>query len=135
LRIEAGGAGNAPAVMDLLAEVSALHGGPPPPWSFLDAGEALTLVVHAGLVLDPSGVDDRPVGYVRTVAQRRAFTADTLRGWFDSQCFQAFEPMEPAARAAMRTEVFGRLDELRRHDGTYDQTFVRLDLLAYRPAA
>ena len=36
-------------------------------------------------------------------------------------------------RDAFIAAVEARLDELRRHDGTYDQTFVRLHVLAHRP--
>lgn len=30
-------------------------------------------------------------------------------------------------------EAVDRVDQLQRHDGSYDQTFVRLDILAQRP--
>jgi len=42
--------------------------------------------------------------------------------------------MPAADHAAFEAEVEVRLDELRRHDGTFDQTYVRLDALARRPA-
>ena len=51
-----------------------------------------------------------------------------------SQCYHGFdEAMSPERRAAFRAEVEARLDDLRRADGSYDQTFVRLDALVYRP--
>ena len=41
-------------------------------------------------------------------------------------------PCRPTHHAAFRAEVEARLDELRRPDGTFDQTYVRLDALATR---
>ena len=55
-------------------------------------------------------------------------------GWLRSQCYQGFEIAMPAEHhAAFRAEVEARLDELARPDGTFDQTFVRLDALAHPP--
>jgi trans-aconitate methyltransferase len=129
-RLEMGGAGNIPVIAPFVESVSLAHGGPPAPWSFPDAGQYLELLEQAGLVVDPDGG-----GYVHTVAQRRPFDRDRLLGWLRSQCYQGFEiDMAPEHHAAFRAEVEGRLDELRRHDGTFDQTYVRLDALARRPA-
>ena len=56
-------------------------------------------------------------------------------GWLESQVLNAYEPsLPPEAYAAFCAEVVSRIDELRRWDGTLDQTWVRLDLLARRPA-
>ena len=125
LRIECGGAGNVPKVREVLDAASAARGGPTGPWTFPDAGAALEL-------LEQAGVDPYADGaFVRTVAQRRAFDEASMLGWLRSQAFQAYEATMPAeARAGFREEVEARLDELRRSDGTLDQTFVRLDLLA-----
>ena len=61
------------------------------------------------------------------------FSRDSLLGWLSSQCVEAFRPALPAdAFDSFRAEMFAAVDRLRRHDGTYDQTFVRLDALAYR---
>ncbi len=71
----------------------------------------------------------------RTVAQRRSFDRESLLGWLHSQCYQGFEiAMPAAAHAGFRAEVEGRLDEMRRPDGTFDQTYVRLHALAFAPA-
>jgi hypothetical protein len=71
---------------------------------------------------------------VRTVAQRRAFDRASLIGWLESQCFQAYEALlAPELHPELRAQVLDRVDEMRRADGTYDQTFVRLDVLAHRP--
>jgi ubiquinone/menaquinone biosynthesis C-methylase UbiE len=127
-RLEMGGAGNIPAMVALLNEVSPAHGGPRAPWSFPDAGRYLELLEDARFVIEPARG-----GYVRTVAQRRAFDRDSLLGWLRSQCYQAFEATMPVDRhAAFRAEVERRLDEVRRHDGTFDQTYVRLDALAHK---
>jgi trans-aconitate methyltransferase len=73
-------------------------------------------------------------GWVRTVAQRRSFTRDELSGWMHSQALNAYEAALPEqAHAAFRAAADDRIDELRRSDGTYDLTFVRLDLLAFKP--
>jgi len=129
-RLEMGGAGNIPVIEPMVESVSLAHGGPPAPWSFPDAGTYMELLERAGFHID--------VGagcYVRTVAQRRPFDRDSLLGWLRSQCYQGFEIDMPAAdHAAFEAEVESRLDELRRHDGTFDQTYVRLDALARRPA-
>jgi trans-aconitate methyltransferase len=128
-RLEMGGAGNIPVIVPLAEEISLAHGGPPAPWSFPDAGCYLELLETAGFVVDPD-----EGGYVRTLAQRRAFDRDSLLSWLRSQCYQGFEiSMAPERRAGFRAEVEGRLDELRRHDGTFDQTYVRLDALSRKP--
>jgi trans-aconitate methyltransferase len=129
-RLEMGGAGNIPVIAPLVGSVSQAHGGPPAPWSFPDPGTYLELLEAAGIGIDPA-----QGSYVRTNAQRRPFDRDRLLGWLRSQCYQAFEITMPAERhAAFEAEVEGRLDELRRHDGSFDQTFVRLDVLARTPA-
>ncbi|MBA2281303.1 MAG: class I SAM-dependent methyltransferase [Acidimicrobiia bacterium] len=130
VRVECGGAGNIPAALALLDDVSAGFGGPSCPWTFATPSAALDWVEQAGL--DP--VSD-PRCFVRGVAQRRAFDETSLLGWLRSQTMHAYEAsLPPAVHADFRAAVEARLPELRRHDGTYDQTWVRLDLLARRPA-
>lgn len=125
-RLECGGAGNVPRVVELLADVSARHGGPLPPWTFADPGRHLEL-------LEAAGLEPTVAGFVRSVAQRRHFTPETLIGWLRSQCFHGFDAaMDDERRRAFRAESEARLDELRRPDGSYDQTFVRIDALVYR---
>lgn len=60
-----------------------------------------------------------------TVAQRRPFDHYSILGWLRSQALQAYG-LGPDFDGA----VEARLDDLRRSDGSFDQTFVRLDLLA-----
>jgi trans-aconitate 2-methyltransferase len=126
-RLEMGGAGNIAPMAATLETISRAHGGPPAPWSFPDAGTYLELLEAAGFEIDPSRGS-----YVNTVAQRRRFDRESLLGWLRSQCYQGFEIDMPVdEHAAFRLEVEARLDELARHDGTFDQTYVRLNALAY----
>jgi trans-aconitate methyltransferase len=128
-RLEMGGAGNIRVISAMVEEVSLAHGGPGAPWSFPDAGTYLDLLEAAGFVIDPTTND-----YVHTVGQRRAFDRESLIGWLHSQCYKGFEVDMPVDQhEPFRAEVESRLDELRRPDGTFDQTYVRLDALAHRP--
>jgi trans-aconitate methyltransferase len=123
LRIECGGGDNVAAPQQLLDDISASLGGPQAPWNFLPAGGALDLLETAGFAL---GGED----WVRTVAQRRAFDRDGVLGWLRSQCENAYLiGLRAEQHEAFRSAVTDRVDELRRADGTYDVTFVRLDLL------
>ena len=128
-RVECGGAGNIPKPLALMDDVSASLGGPTCPWNFADPATALDWLEAAGL----DAVTD-PRAFVRCVGQRRQFDETTLTGWLDSQVLHAYEAWLPeGVHADFRRAVKGRLEELRRADGTYDQTWVRLDLLARRP--
>jgi trans-aconitate methyltransferase len=129
LRIECGGGGNVPTVVREMDAISAAFGGPSAPWNFTDAGTYLELLEAAGFALG----DD---GYVHTVAQRRAFDRESMIGWLQSQAIEAYAIDVPEDRRdAFRTAVVDQVDAFRRHDGTYDQTYVRLDLLARTPVA
>ncbi|HEY0640090.1 MAG TPA: methyltransferase domain-containing protein [Pseudonocardiaceae bacterium] len=125
LRLEAGGGDNIAAVCALLDPIAERYGGPCTPWAFPAAGEYLDLVDAAGF--------DVSDGWVHLVAQRRPFTREELLGWLTSQCLIGYEhPMPAASRAAFRAEVLAAVDRLRRADGTYDVTYVRLDVRAHR---
>lgn len=125
-RFECGGHGNIPASLALMDEVSAGLGGPTSPWNF----------AHANLTLDElekAGFDVR-AGFVRLVAQRRTFDRDGLLGWMRSQVLLAYtSSMDAATATAFTAAVESRVDELVRFDGTFDQTWVRLDALVRRP--
>jgi hypothetical protein len=132
-----GGHGNIGRIVEVVEAISVAHGGRPAPWTFPDAAAYLDLFERAGLDATPAAARraGQPGGYVHTVAQRRPFSRDSLLGWLDSQCVEAFRAGLPAdAFESFRSETFAAVDRLRRADGTYDQTFVRLDALAYRPA-
>lgn len=126
LRIECGGGDNVREIVALLDDVGASIAGSRAvraPWTFLHAGAYLDMVLDVGF--DVTG------GFVRTVAQRRSFDRETVLGWLHSQAIQAYETaLDPNERARLRVAVDDRVDELRRPDGTYDLTFVRLDLRA-----
>jgi ubiquinone/menaquinone biosynthesis C-methylase UbiE len=129
VRVECGGGGNVAAVQALLDEVSSKLGGPVAPWTFADAATAMGWVESAGLDHEAGGR-----GFVHTVAQHRRFDEASLLGWLRSQVYIAYEIGLPVdAHAAFRARCEARLGELRRPDGTHDQTWVRLDLLAQRP--
>jgi ubiquinone/menaquinone biosynthesis C-methylase UbiE len=118
LRVDCGGYGNVARVQALLDDVSNGLGGRIAPWNFIDAATAMERLEAAGFTADS--------GWVRTIAQRRRFSRDELLGWLRSQCYQAYGDGPELAR---RAEL--RLDELRRDDGSFDQTFVRLDFLVW----
>jgi len=126
LRIDCGGGDNVREVIALLDDVAPQFGrAPGVPWTFAGAGAYLDLLLAAGFSLDG--------GFVRTVAQRRPFDRASVIGWLESQTLMAYEDgIEPTARAEFRAAVLDRVDELRRADGSYDITFVRLDVLAFR---
>jgi trans-aconitate methyltransferase len=126
LRIECGGGDNVREVVTFLDRVAAPFGPATAPWTFSGAGAYLDLLLAAGFTVDG--------GWVRTVAQRRPFTRDELRGWLHSQALNAYEAALPEqSHAAFRAAADEQIDELRRADGSYDLTFVRLDLLAFKP--
>jgi trans-aconitate methyltransferase len=129
LRVECGGGDNVREVVTFLDDVARSIAGdraPRAPWTFVHAGAYLDLLLATGF-----GVTD---GYVHTVAQRRAFDRESVLGWLTSQAVQAYEvELESHQRRPFRAAVEARVDELRRPDGSYDITFVRLDLLAVAP--
>jgi trans-aconitate methyltransferase len=130
LRIECGGGDNTRdvvAFLDGLARSVAGARAVRAPWTFLHAGEYLDRLLDVGFDVD--------AGFVRTVAQRRPFDRESVLGWLHSQVIQAYEVgLDPDERARLRAAVDEHIDELRRPDGTYDVTFVRLDLRANAPA-
>ncbi|MFV1989397.1 MAG: trans-aconitate 2-methyltransferase, partial [Acidimicrobiales bacterium] len=115
VQLEFGGAGNISRMYKMLASASENHGGITRPWYFPDAGEYLELCETAGLV-----------GSVRTVAQRREFSSEGILGWMRSQGFQAFEASLGPRYSDFVAEAEQRVDEVRRSDGSFDLTYVRL---------
>ncbi|MEX2551006.1 MAG: hypothetical protein WD638_12335 [Nitriliruptoraceae bacterium] len=122
---ESAGAGNVAAVGALLGDVAAEFSLQPPP-PFPDAGVVFEHVESAGFAL--------PLDAAKTVAQRRSFSREELTGFLRSQAAVALIRDAPEHLAEAITDALGDgVDRLRRHDGTYDQTFVRLEILAGRP--
>lgn len=122
---ESGGAGNVAGVVDLLNDLSrSFDVTPPRPLSH--PGTVLEMIEQSDLEVPDEGV--------RTIAQRRPFTRDALLGFLRAQATVVLTSGLAEDRAnRIVEEALNRLDTLRRHDGTYDQTFVRLEILASRP--
>jgi trans-aconitate methyltransferase len=126
VRAQFGGSGQIAALRAILDAESARLGGGPAGWFFPTAAQYAPLLAGAGLGAGGGG-------WVRLLRQRRSFpTAQALVGYLDSQVLAAYDPVLPAgAVPAFRAAAQDRARaELRRADGTYDQDFVRLDLLA-----
>jgi trans-aconitate 2-methyltransferase len=125
LRADMGGAGQIAAARAVLDEVSARHGGPASRWCFPEPSAYADLLQAAGLTVERA----------RRVHQRRGFPdAAAFEGWLRSQVLPAYLPGVPeGGREAFAAEcVREGLARLRRDDGSYDQDFVRLDVLAAR---
>ena len=126
LHAECGGTGQAPALMDVLSALARDHGLPEWP-GFPDTGITFERLEQAGFAIPDQGV--------RTVAQRRPFTREGAGGYLTTGAINALTRHVPdeAGRRALVRDAAARVDELRRYDGTFDATFVRLELLAQRP--
>ncbi len=123
--LEAAAPGNVPHVVDLLADLAAQHDLPTPP-AFPDPGVALELLEAAGFATDDASV--------RTVATRRQFTRDQLVGLLTSQVVLVLtRHTDPELARSITAEAVHSIERLRRHDNTFDQTFVRLEILTRRP--
>jgi trans-aconitate methyltransferase len=126
LHTESAATGNVRAVVELMDAVAAEHGLPSARVWFADPGSVMELLERAGFELAEESVT--------TVAQRRAFDHEQLLGFLRTQASVAYVPgAPPEVRDTFLAEVEARVDELRRHDGSLDQTFVRLHVLARRP--
>jgi len=129
LRADFGGCGQIAAPRVILDEESAAVGGPTDPWYFPLPQDYVPMLVAAGLDLDR--------GHVRLRHERRSFPdAASVLGMLRSQTYMAYDgEMTPQARANFHARVDARAPrDLLRHDGTYDLDFVRMDVLAHRPA-
>lgn len=126
LHAESGGAGNVTRVVEVLDGIAAGHGLEPAHPTFPDAGTVFDLVEQAGFDIPEEGVV--------TVAQRRPFDRDRLRGFLRTQaCLPYLAQASDEVGEAFLADVDNQLGEFRRHDGSYDQTFVRLVLRCRRP--
>lgn len=125
---ESGGPGNVARVQDVLDDIGRRHGLSTAAVTFADPGTALELLEQVGFRV--------PEGGVTTVAQRRPFDRDQLAGFLHTQAAMAYIADADTERsAAFLADVDRRIDDLRRHDGSYDQTMVRLDVLCQRPGS
>jgi trans-aconitate methyltransferase len=126
LRIEMGGDGNIDQTANLLGDIAQQYGGPRHPWSFPTDTEYRSLIENAGFE-----TGDR--GFVKLEPQRRAFDEVAFAGWLESQVLNAFETgFDESTRVAFRSEVAARRGELL-SDGCWDQHFVRIQVLAFKP--
>jgi hypothetical protein len=123
---ESGGVGNVAHLVRLMDEIASAQALEPSRANFPDPGTVMELLEQAGFRIDHDGVT--------TVAQRRPFDRQQLLGFLRTQAALAYVPGAPlAVRDAFLRAVEQRVEDLRRHDGTYDQTFVRLNVLCQRP--
>jgi SAM-dependent methyltransferase len=125
LRADLGGAGQVEATRAVLDEVSGRFGGPASPWFFPEPDEYAALIEAAGL----------DVRRARLVRQRRPFADPAaFEGWLRSQVLPAYLPgITPELRTPFASACLAEgTARLRRADGSYDQDYVRLDVLAAR---
>src|SRR5262249_17181477 len=116
---ESGATGNVRHVVELMDDIATAQGLERSHAFFPDSGTVLQLLEQAGFVCGG--------GAVAAVAQRRHFERAQLIGFLRTQAAMAYIPgATSAVRDAFLAAVEARVDELRRLDGTYDQTFVRL---------
>jgi SAM-dependent methyltransferase len=128
LRAELGGVGQIAALREILDAEAVAAGGTGSPWFFPDLPDYRPLLAAAGFRTEPDG-------WLRLLHQRRPFGDEAdLLGFLRSQILLGYEPGLPLdAVAGFRSRCEERaVAELRRRDGSFDQDFVRLDLLAYR---
>lgn len=123
---ESGASGNVARLTEVLDDIAAAQGLGPAAVSFPYPGTAMELLEQAGFHL--------PHGGVRAEAQRRRFDRDQLLGFVRTQASLAYlSGATDSDRQEFLAAADEHLDRLVRHDGSHDQTFVRLDVLAQRP--
>lgn len=123
---ESAGAGNVPRLVEVVEKLAdRFETRPPQP--FPDAGAVFDLVEEAGFEIAQEGV--------RTVAQRRQFTREQAIGLLRSQAAVAvIREASKKDSQAIEDAAADEIETLRRSDGSFDQTFVRLEIMAQRPA-
>lgn len=124
-RADFGGQGQIAAARTLLDEVAVSHGGSAAAWYFPSVEEHRPVLAAAGL-------DTSAPGWIQRLEQRRPFDEAGVRGWLASQVSIAYLPsVPPPVRADFLADVEKIvLPGLRRADGSFDQDYVRIDLLA-----
>lgn len=123
---ESAGAGNVPQMTAVLNDLAARFGVAELP-PFPDAGTVFDLVDEAGFSVPAEGV--------RAVAQRRQFTEEQALGLLRTQGAVAVSRQADESQKDLIADAAAAgLERLRRFDGTFDQTFVRLEILAQKTA-
>ena len=128
-RADFGGAGQIASIREVLDEESSTLGGAVSPWYFPDAGVVREELEATGFVVDD--------GFVRLISQRRSVpSAEALVGWLDSQVLIAYHPsLAEEQYQLFRSRAIKRLVARGpRDDGTFDQDYVRVDVLVSKPA-
>lgn len=123
---ESAGAGNVPQMVAVVDDLAVRFGVATPP-RFPDTGVVFDMVEQAGFMIPEEGI--------RTVGQRRSFTREQAVGLLRTQGAVAVARMvDQSDRESVEDAAVAELERLRRYDGTFDQTFARLEILAQRPA-
>jgi trans-aconitate methyltransferase len=129
-RADFGGAGQILEVRTVLNETAMEFGGIENPWYFPDTEEVALRLTDAGFEVRD--------GFVRLVPQRRSVPDESaFVGWLDSQVLIAYRPGLPEGTYdAFRTRAIERLLQRGpRADGSFDQDYVRMDVLVTKPKA
>jgi SAM-dependent methyltransferase len=127
-RADFGGEGQIIEVRQVLNAIATDLGGAADPWYFPSVAEVESRLLETGFVLDD--------GFVRLVPQRRSVPdADAFTGWLDSQVLIAYQPgLPPDSYEEFRRLALARLVERGpREDGTFDQDYIRMDLMVTKP--
>lgn len=123
---ESAAAGNGAKMIEFVNRLADKFGVPPPE-AFPDPGTVFDIVEQAGYMIPMEGV--------RSVVQRRSFGAEQISSFVKTQVAVLLtRGVDAELSADIVDEALRSVDELRRPDGTFDQTFVRLEVLAQRPA-
>lgn len=122
---ESAGAGNVRSLTEVLDDLASRFDTPPLP-DFPDPGVVYDMLERAGFEIRREGV--------KTITQRRSFTRSQALGLLQSQGSVAVTRNAKKAQVEAIIEAAGsEIERLRRWDGTFDQTFVRLEILVRKP--
>jgi trans-aconitate 2-methyltransferase len=127
-RADFGGEGQILAVRQVLNAIAIDLGGAADPWYFPAVAEVKARLLESGFVIGD--------GFVRLVVQRRSVPdVEAFTGWLDSQVLIAYQPSLPgSAYPEFRRLALQRLiGSGRREDGSFDQDYVRIDLMVTKP--
>ena len=128
LRVEFAGHGQMASLIALLDDIATGLGGKTAQIYTPRIEEYRKQLLEAGF--------DLSRGFVRYAFQKRSVPSyDALLGLMRSQPYVAYEPnLSVGQRQKFRDVAEQRaFNELRRRDGTYDQNFARMDVLAFLP--